>query len=241
MDNAGLGLGLTLRTRVDSAKPRTRVSLPIGNANSIPRDHEDLTQKDTCATGKPRMQSLRIRQERLFLRKPSGLFLRKPHSSGLAVDRWPMLYRQIYQPANFDLHHATLALTTWNRGERQSAQTGASVFQFDGGRLALMSRKSNFSSNFLRYTQQMHLSRGSKPKLRLVKKSMSDTAVISPRRQRGALMFLWPTRRKTWSQYILLRVPLWLCVILPALAKVTWVSTQNVQAWNNTRKQAACT
>jgi len=139
-----------------------------------------------------------------------------------------MLYRQIYQPANFDLHHATLALTTWNRGERQSAQTGASVFQFDGGRLALMSRKSNFSSNFLRYTQQMHLSRGSKPKLRLVKKSMSDTAVISPRRQRGVDVSVTDSQKNM----ITVRTPqsATVTVILPALAKVTWVSTQNVQA-----------
>ena len=156
----------------------------MGNVNAFPQSHQDL-QKSTFVTGKPQMTSLRLRQERLSLRKPRGFFLTRSNlnSNGLAVDRWPMLYRQLYQPANFDLHHATLALTTWTRGERQSAQTGASVFQFDGGRLALISRKSNFSSNFLRYTQQMHLARGLKPKL--IKKTMSDSAVILPRRRKG--------------------------------------------------------
>jgi len=186
MDDAGRGLGLTLKIEFDSAKQSTCVSLfPTGNANLIPPHYQDL-QKSTFSTGKPQIPSLHLSQERLSLRKPRGLFLKRPKSNGLAVDRWPMLYRQIYQPAHFDLHNATLALTTWNRGERQSAQTGASVFEFDGGRLALISRKRNFSSNFLRYTQQMHLARGSQPKL--INEPMSDTAVILPRRQKGVGM-----------------------------------------------------
>jgi len=180
MDDAGLGLALTLLR-----KQSTRGSLfAMGNANAFPQFHQDL-QKSTFVTGKPQMTSLHLSQERLSLRQPRGLFLKRSNlnSNGLAVNQWPMLYRQFYQPANFDLHHATLVLTTWTRGERQSAQTGASVFQFDGGRLALISRKSNFSSNFLRYTQQMHLARGSKPKL--IQKTVSDSAVILPRRQKG--------------------------------------------------------
>lgn len=81
-----------------------------------------------------------------------------------------MYHYQQTKPSTNDFSNRAV-LTTWNRGW-QAPQTAGGL----EGRPTLISRKSNFSSSFLRYTQQMHLARAAEPERN--KKSVRESAVL---------------------------------------------------------------